>query len=83
VGYTLSEVEHTFPELSDTPFPALHDQTHEFKLVTNYKVGRWDLAGTWVYGTGKPYTAPIGGYEITLLDGSTNSYVSVGEKKHI
>jgi len=80
VGYTLSEVEHTFPELSDTPFPALHDQTHEFKLVTNYKVGRWDLAGTWVYGTGKPYTAPIGGYEITLLDGSTNSYVSVGEK---
>ena len=80
LGYTLSEVIHEFPELSDEPFPALHDQTHEFKIVNSLRLGKWTLAGTWVYATGKPYTSPIGFYDITLLDGNTNSYVSVGEK---
>ncbi len=80
VSYTLSEVTHEFPGLSDAPFPALHDQTHEFKLVNSVRLGKWTFAGTWVYATGKPYTRPVGFYEVTLLDGSTSSYVSVGEK---
>lgn len=80
LGYTLSEVVHTFPDISDDPFYALHDQRHEFKWVNMLKIGNWDFGATWVYGSGKPYTAPDGEYTITLLDGNTYEYVSVGDK---
>lgn len=80
ISYTLGEVMYDFPELSEDPYPALHDQTHEFKIVNSLSLGRWDLAATWIYATGKPYTSPVGGYEVPLLDGNTNSYVSIGEK---
>ena len=80
MGYTLSEVVHTFPGLSDKPFYSLNDQRHEFKLVNVLKAGRWDLGATWVYGSGKPYTALNGIYTITLLDGTKTEYVSVGDK---
>ncbi|MEQ9298040.1 MAG: TonB-dependent receptor [Cyclobacteriaceae bacterium] len=83
IGYTLSETIHEFPELANNPYPALQDQTHEFKSVNSLRLGRWTLSGTWVYATGKPYTSPIGGYEVTLLDGTENSYVSVGEKNSL
>jgi hypothetical protein len=80
MSYTLSEVIHDFPELSSSSFPALHDQTHEFKFVNSYRLGRWNFSGTWVFATGKPYTSPVGAYELTYLDGTTETYVNVGEK---
>ncbi|MEO0331056.1 MAG: TonB-dependent receptor, partial [Bacteroidota bacterium] len=80
VGYTLSRVESDFPELNATPYPALHDQTHEIKLVGSWEVGKWTLSSTWVYATGRPYTAPRGGYTLILIDGTEQSFVSVGEK---
>ncbi|MFC2123762.1 TonB-dependent receptor domain-containing protein [Bacteroidota bacterium] len=83
LGYTLSKVEHTFEEISENSYPAIHDQTHEFKSVNLYTIGQWDFGATWIYATGKPYTAPVGGYELTLLDGNTNSYISIGEKNSL
>jgi len=83
LGYTLSEVVHTFPDLSNNPFYSLNDQRHEFKIVNVLKAGRWDLGATWVYGSGKPYTAPNGLYTITLLDGKETEYVSIGEKNSL
>ena len=80
LGYTLSEVAHTFPDLSNNSFYSLNDQRHEFKIVNMLKAGRWDLGATWVYGSGKPYTAPNGTYTITLLDGTETEYVSIGDK---
>ncbi|MCG6191182.1 TonB-dependent receptor [Maribellus maritimus] len=80
VGYTLSEVVHTFPLISDTPFYALHDSRHEVNFVSTYKVGKWEFGGTWVYGTGKPYTAPDGKYQITTLDGHMYEFIHVGTK---
>ncbi len=80
-SYTLSRVEHTFPDLNDAePFPALHDQTHEFKIVNNVSLGRLNFSGTWVAATGRPYTAPESEYTITLLDGTEQSYIHVGDK---
>lgn len=79
-SYTLSQVMHDFPELSNNPFPALHDQTHEFKSVNSLRLGRWTMSGTWVFASGKPYTTPVGWYEVELLDGTTKSFLSVGEK---
>lgn len=80
LSYTLSQTIYDFPGLSDTPFPALHDQTHEFKFVENLRLKNWTLGATWVFATGKPYTQPIGSYEVTLLDGSTTSYLSISDK---
>ena len=80
LGYTLSETIHEFPELSENTYPALHDQTHELKFVNSLRLGNFNFSGTWVYATGKPYTSPTGGYEITLLDGVTNTFVAVGDK---
>lgn len=81
VSYTLGKIEHTFPGLNGgEPFPALHDQTHELKLVNSLNMGRWTLAATWTFATGKPYTSPDSQYIITLLDGSEQSFIHVGGK---
>lgn len=80
--YTLAQVEHKFEGLNEgNPFPALHDQTHEFKAVANWEPHpKWRFSSTWVYGSGKPYTAPESQYQIDLLDGRQFSYISVGPK---
>lgn len=80
IGYTLSQVRYNFPALSDNEFPALHDQTHEVKIVNSLKLGRWSIAGTWLYATGKPYTTPVGSYTVTLLDGSSTTYLNISNK---
>lgn len=80
MSYTLGNVEHDFPDLSENPFPALHDQTHEFKLVNIYEFKNLTFTGTWIFATGKPYTEPIGIEEETIGERFTISRVIVGEK---
>lgn len=81
VSYTLGKVEYTFDVFNDgNPFPADQDRRHEIKTVANYRFKKWNLAATWVFASGAPYTAPENQYEIVLLDGSTRSYIHVGEK---
>ncbi|MCH8277107.1 MAG: TonB-dependent receptor, partial [Bacteroidetes bacterium] len=81
ISYTLANVEHTFPGLNGgEAFPALHDQTHELKLVNSLNMRRWTLSATWTFATGKPYTSPDSQYFITLLDGSEQSFIHVGQK---
>jgi ferric enterobactin receptor len=80
LSYTLGEVVHDIAGISDNPFYALHDTRHEINLVNTYQIGKWDFGLTWVYGTGKPYTAPYGEYDLTTLEGETFSYISVGAK---
>ncbi|RNC79724.1 MAG: TonB-dependent receptor [Balneola sp.] len=81
VSYTLSSIANEFDVFNDgEPFPALHDQRHEIKLVQSYAFGNWNLSGTFIYGSGKPYTEPEGEYSIELLDGRELNYVGVGEK---
>lgn len=81
ISYTLSEVKHTFPDLNyGKPYYASHDQPNEFKGVYSRKIKNWDVSATFVYATGKPYTAPESQYEITMLDGSTYEYIHVSDK---
>lgn len=80
VGYTLGEVKNNYPVYGEKDFYASNDITHEFKMVHTYKWKRFDFSLTWMYLTGKPYTAPSGGYQITLLDGSTQDYLSSSNK---
>ncbi len=84
LGYTLSNVEHTFPEINNgVAFPALHDRTYEFNLVAKYNWGVYTFAATWVYATGSPYTAPESQYFVPLLNGETQSYIHVSDKNSL
>ena len=81
LSYTLAEARNTFLDLNGgDSFPALHDQLHELKAVGTMSLGRWDLASTWTYGSGTPYTAPQAEYSVELLDGSSFSYINVSAK---
>ena len=82
-GYTLGEVKYDFEAFGDEPFFANQDVTHEFKLVGNYKLGKVTLGATFVYATGRPYTAPTGFYQIELLDGSISDFFEVSDKNEL
>ena len=66
VGYTFSEVIYDFPTVSDTTYFADQDATNEFKTVLMYRWGDWDLASTFIYATGRPYTQVLGVVEDTF-----------------
>ena len=83
VSYTLGTALDHFSVYSDKYFPAAQDVTHEFKIVSMYKWKRWDFSATWIYATGRPYTAPEGGYQLTLLDGNSSNYITVGDKNSL
>jgi ferric enterobactin receptor len=80
VSYTLGEARNHFDVYSDSYYPANQDVTHEFKIVVLYKYKRWDFSTTWIYATGRPYTAPSGAYTVTLLDGSSQDFFTVTSK---
>jgi hypothetical protein len=80
IGYTLGEVINKFDAYGNYYFYASNDVTHEFKVVNSYKWLNWDFSATWVFATGKPYTAPEGGYQLTLLDGTVRDYINVSVK---
>jgi hypothetical protein len=78
LAYTVGQVMNTFPQLNNgIPFPALQDVTNEIKAVYSRKLGHFDFSASFVYATGKPYTAPEGQYQITLLDGTKYTYIHV------
>lgn len=80
IGYTLGEVKYDFEAFGDEPFSANQDQTHEVKIIGNYKRNKWTFGATFIYATGRPYTAPTGYYEVPLLDGSTADFFEVSAK---
>jgi len=80
VAYTLSETRYKFPVYGDAYFSASQDVTNELKFVSIYKIRKWTLSGTWVFSTGLPYTEPIGGYLLSMPDGTTQSVIIPGTK---
>lgn len=80
LGYTWSEVLYDFPDFGETTFYANQDTRHEFKVVASYRTKKFDLSATFVYGRGRPYTAPVGFYEVELLDGNVEPYFQVSDK---
>ncbi|MFA6152363.1 MAG: TonB-dependent receptor [Chitinophagaceae bacterium] len=83
VSYTLAQANNHFDVYSTDYFPANQDVTHEFKVVGIYKYKRWDFAATWIFATGRPYTAPAGSYSVTLLDGTTQDFFTVTNKNSL
>ncbi len=81
LGYTLGKVDYNFPALNNgQTYPAMQDRRHEVNVVAKYQLGVWTLAATWVFASGSPYTSPESQYYITLLDGTSQSYIHVSDK---
>jgi ferric enterobactin receptor len=80
ISYTLGQSRNHFDIYSDNYFSASQDVTHELKAVALLKYKRWDLSATWIYATGRPYTAPSGYYSVTTLDGNTLNFFTVTSK---
>ena len=80
VSYTLGEVKNRIDVYGDNYFPASQDVTHEFKFVGMYDYRKWSFSLTWLFASGRPYTAPDGAYSITLLDGKERLFIDFGAK---
>ncbi len=83
LSYTLGEAKNKFDIYGIEYFSTNQDITHEVKWVGIYNYKRWDFSATWVYATGRPYTAPAGAYSLTLLDGSTKDYFTTTAKNSL
>ncbi len=80
VGYTYGKAVNNYPVYGATDFYASNDVRHEFKTVHMYKWQKFDFGLTFIFATGRPYTAPVGAYSVTLLDGSEKDIINVGAK---
>jgi ferric enterobactin receptor len=45
-----------------------------------YHLQRWSFAATFIFSTGHPYTAPLGSYSVTTLDGNKVNYLTISAK---
>jgi ferric enterobactin receptor len=80
LGYTWSEAKRNIAAFSDKPYYSDQDVRHQFKAVASYKIGLFDLAATWIYSSGRPYTSILGAYQVKLLDGTTKDFTNPSDK---
>jgi ferric enterobactin receptor len=80
VSYTLGQARNKISVYGDNYFPASQDVTHEFKWVGMYDYKRWSFSLTWLFASGRPYTAPDGAYTIHLVNGTDQVYIDFGSK---
>jgi hypothetical protein len=69
ISYTLSRATRKINTINDgRSYLAPYDRPHNLSVVLNYEINdRLDLAATWVYYTGTPYTVPVGKAEVEGL----------------
>jgi ferric enterobactin receptor len=80
LGYTYSVAQRNIAAFSDKPYYSDQDVRNQFKAVASYKIGKFDLAATWIFSTGRPYTSILGAYQVKLLDGTTRDFTNPSDK---
>jgi hypothetical protein len=87
IGYTLSTVRYNFEDINEgNTYYADHDQRHEVNIYGSYKLGKLELFGTWIYGSGKPYsrTTDIESNETSMNDFNNHvTIVNIDEKNEL
>lgn len=57
LAYTLSKTTQSFPQINrNQPFLAPLDRRHQLKWINQVQLGDWELGGSWIYASGRPYT---------------------------
>ncbi len=74
LAYTYSKSDRRFENLNNGEvFSAKYDRRHDISIVFIHKFNKKiDFSACWVFGSGYPYTLPIGKYEM-VNEGATNS----------
>ncbi|MEO6522413.1 MAG: TonB-dependent receptor [Mucilaginibacter sp.] len=80
ISYTLGEAKSKFDAYGTDYFSSNQDITNEFKSINMYHLQRWSFSAVFIASTGHPYTAPLGSYTLTGLDGTKTTYLSISEK---
>jgi len=80
VSYTLGQAKNRIAIYGENYFPASQDVTHEFKFVSMYDYKNWSFSLTWLFASGRPYTAPDGAYTVNLLNGTQQVFIDFGSK---
>lgn len=72
VGYSLSKSRSRYDDVNDGHFmPSDNDRLHSVKVFTTVKVSpRADIAVSWSYGSGSPYSLPTQHYSLPGTDGT-------------
>jgi hypothetical protein len=80
ISYALSRSENKFEELNENEkYPSSQDQRHEVKFVNIYNFKKFEFSAVWIYGTGRPYTAPLGNFDVETPDGNALEVLYVSD----
>lgn len=79
ISYTLAEATNNFDAYGGE-FAASQDTRHEFKSVNLYHYGKWTFSATWIFATGKPYTAPLSSYTVDDYSGNSKTFLNISGK---
>ncbi len=57
IGYTFNDIEYTFLEIQENPFPGNNDITHNFRISNTLEVNNdWEFSLGWLWRSGAPFT---------------------------
>lgn len=79
ISYTLANATNNFDAYGGE-FAASQDARHEFKSVNLYHYGKWTFSATWIFATGKPYTAPLSSYTVNDYSGNSRTFLTISGK---
>ncbi len=73
LGYTYANTNRQFQNINfGNPYAFKYDRRHDLSIVAMYQINeRIDISGAWIFGSGYPYTLPIGKYE-AINNGTSN-----------
>lgn len=79
IGYTWSRTDRLFENLNfGAPFPAKYDRRHDVSVAFTHEFSeKFDIGGTWVYGTGNAVTLAVMEYPQADLPGIPTDYWGV------
>ncbi|MFA9392637.1 MAG: TonB-dependent receptor domain-containing protein [Prolixibacteraceae bacterium] len=83
IGYTWSKTERQFENLNfGNPFPAKYDRRHDISVVITHEFSdKFDIGGTWVYGTGNAVTLAVMEYPQAETSENNNNFWYSGSLK--
>lgn len=76
IGYTWSKTDRLFHELNfGEVFPAKYDRRHDISVAFTHEFSdKFDIGGTWVYGTGNAVTLAIMEFPMANIPGISNRW---------
>jgi ferric enterobactin receptor len=80
ISYTLAKAQNKFSVFGTDYYDANQDVRHEFKSINMYHYNRFNFAATFLFSTGRPYTAPLSTYTIKTADGNSTTYLNISAK---